>query len=171
MLNVAVRASFLALVGVSAAACMSPVMRFGGGKSAREAQGHTMAANTPGAISTEGDEARDAPTAKVRVYADDAYRAQNLHWREVFDDELEAANAVLAPVFGVKLVAHYREWEHHAPANQLSEDLAALGRFPISRRRSARSRTSRADVTRPPRSCCTSSATCSAPSTTPKRRP
>ncbi len=39
---------------------------------------------------------------------------------------MTSANAVLGPQFGVKLVAEYRPWNHHAPANGLPEDLEEL---------------------------------------------
>lgn len=65
-------------------------------------------------------------TATIRVYADDQHRAQNLDWRQRFEGTLDYANAVLGPVFGVKLEADYREWKRHEPGATLSDHLAAL---------------------------------------------
>jgi hypothetical protein len=105
--------------------CMSPVMHFGDGKSAHEAQHDTLEEFMPARLSTEGSWHATAD-AKIRVYADDEYRAQNIHWQQVFDQQLEYANAVLGPQFGVHLVAEYRVWNHHAPANGLPEDIEEL---------------------------------------------
>jgi hypothetical protein len=106
--------------------CISPVMHFGAGKSATQAQHDTLVEFTPGRLSTEGTWQGPVAQAKIRVYADDEYRAQNIHWQHTFDEELDYANAVLGPQFGVKLVAEYRVWNHHAPGNGLPEDLDEL---------------------------------------------
>src|SRR5664279_2676299 len=107
----------LGLVG-----CISPVMHFGSGKSATQAQHDTLEEFTPGRLSTEGTWQGPVAEATIRVYADDEYRAQNIHWQQTFGEELDYANAVLGPQFGVKLVADKRVWNHHAPGNGLSED-------------------------------------------------
>lgn len=108
------------------AGCISPVMHFGSGKSAHEAQHDTLAEFTPPRLSTDGNWRGPIKDARIRVYADDEYRAQNIHWQKIFDQQLEYANAVLGPQFGVRLVADYREWNHHAPANGLPDDIEEL---------------------------------------------
>lgn len=109
------------------AGCMSPVMHFGGGKSAKQAQHDVLVRDFwPAPLAAEGTYAGPVKTATVRVYADDTYRAQNLEWRQAFDEGLEYANAVLGSNFGVRLVADYRVWEHHAPGYSLDEHLAEL---------------------------------------------
>ena len=60
------------------------------------------------------------------MYADDDYRAQNVHWQQGFADELAYTNQVLAAGFGVRLVAEYREWPRHAPGETLTEALGEL---------------------------------------------
>ena len=115
------------LLVVGLVGCMSPVMHFGEGKSAKQAQHDTLSTHFfPAPLATEGTWRGPIKDAKVRVYAADAYRAQNRNWRAAFDEGLEYANAVLGANFGVRLVADYREWNHHAPGNSLGDDLVAL---------------------------------------------
>jgi hypothetical protein len=116
------------LMGLVFAGCVSPVMHFGGGKSATEAQHDTLAELLPAQLAIEGPWQGPVRNATIRVYADDDYRAQNIHWRETFGESLEYANAVLGPNFGVRLVADYREWTHHAPGYTLAEHLDELMR-------------------------------------------
>jgi hypothetical protein len=106
--------------------CMSPVMRFGEGKTAKEAQHDTLSDLVPTPLATEGRWKGQIMDAKIRVYADDQYRAQNLNWRQTFAGRLQYANAVLGPSFGVRLVPEYREWDRHAPAATLAEDIEQL---------------------------------------------
>lgn len=106
--------------------CMTPVMTFGAGKTAKEAQHDTLGEFLPAQLAVEGPWRGPVMDARIRIYADDAYRAQNLNWRQVFGAELEYANAVLGPNFGLHLVADYREWNHHAPGTAMSDDLDAL---------------------------------------------
>ena len=106
---------------------MTPVMHFGSGKSAKEAQHDTLNSHLlPAQLAVEGAWKGEVKTATIRVYADDQYRAQNVRWKQTFDEVLEYANAVLVANFGVRLVAEYREWEHQAPAATLDEDLQEL---------------------------------------------
>lgn len=105
---------------------VSPVMRFGGGKSAPQAQHETLGKFTPGRLSFEPRWKGPVAEAKIRVYADDEYRAQNRKWQEAFDELLEYVNAVLRANFGVRLTAEYRPWNHHAPGATLEEHLAQL---------------------------------------------
>jgi biopolymer transport protein ExbD len=108
-------------------------MHFGAGKSAHEAQHDTLAEFMPAVLSTEGAWHGPVKDAKILVYADDEYRAQNLKWQQTFGEQLEYANAVLGPQFGVHLDAEYREWNHHAPGNGLPEDLEELRRLDDTR--------------------------------------
>src|SRR5262245_16702029 len=52
--------------------------------------------------------------AKLRVWADEGYRAQNPQWQEGLDEYVAYANRVLIPMLGVGLVPEYRAWEHRA---------------------------------------------------------
>ena len=111
----------LVLVG-----CISPVMRFGGGKSAPQAQHDTLTTFVPGRLSIEKTWTGSVTDARIRIYADDEYRAQNRRWREAFDERLDYVNAVLAAKFGVRLVPDFHDWNHHAAGASLAEHLAAL---------------------------------------------
>jgi predicted Zn-dependent protease len=116
-------------VGVMVIMCgclISPVMHFGSGQSARVAQQKEYERVTPASFAVHHEWAGDLSTAKIRVWADDAYRAQNLHWQQTIQDELDAANEVLAASLGVRLVADYRVWQRHAPGASLEESLDTL---------------------------------------------
>jgi predicted Zn-dependent protease len=113
-------------VFVMVSGCMSPVMRFGGGKSPHEAQQEEYGRVTPTSFAGHHEWAGEVSTARIRVWADDAYRAQNLHWQQTIQDRVEAANEVLAATFGVRLVADYRVWQRHAPGASLADSLDAL---------------------------------------------
>jgi len=106
--------------------CLSPVMHFGGGKSAHEVQQEEYGRVTPTSFAGHHEWAGEVSTAKIRVWADDAYRAQNLHWEQTIQAQIEAANEVLAATLGVQLVADYRAWQRHAPGASLEESLDVL---------------------------------------------
>jgi hypothetical protein len=106
----------------------APPVRFGAGKSAQEAQQQEVAELSPPVLATDPTWTGEVQTAKIRVWADDQFRAQNLSWEKTFQEELDYANAVLAANFGVRLQAEYRVWDRHAPDASIEEDLAALAR-------------------------------------------
>jgi tetratricopeptide (TPR) repeat protein len=64
--------------------------------------------------------------AKLRIWADQEYRAQNPRWQEDLDDYVAYANRVLIPMLGVGLVPEYREWDHRVQGDELAGELAAL---------------------------------------------
>jgi predicted Zn-dependent protease len=106
---------------------ITPVMTFGEGKSARQSQ-HEVAAEHVAPSSFERSHEWDGKisTLRIRVWADDAYRAQNLHWQQTFEDQLEHANEVLGGLFGVRLVPELRNWSRGAPDATLEDSLQAL---------------------------------------------
>jgi predicted Zn-dependent protease len=118
----------LVVLCAMACGCISPVMHFGGGKTAHEAQQEEYGRVTPASFAAQHEWAGEVSTAKIRVWADDAYRAQNLHWQQTLQDQLDAANEVLAATFGVRLVADYRVWQRHAPGASLEDSIEALTR-------------------------------------------
>jgi biopolymer transport protein ExbD len=104
----------------------SPVMHFGGGKSAKQVQYETVRELTPPTLAPSGAWQGEVRTAAIRVWADDDYRAQNGQWKETFQRVVDDANDVLAGDFGVRLVPEYRSWDRHAPIASLTDGLAAL---------------------------------------------
>jgi hypothetical protein len=114
------------LAAVALAGCMSPVVHFGSGKSAEEAQHDALGELVPPQLSIEGTWHGTVKDAKIRVYADDEYRAQNLQWRTTFEDALLYANQVLASKFGVRIEAEYQVWNRSAGGAPLADSLAAL---------------------------------------------
>jgi biopolymer transport protein ExbD len=105
---------------------MTPVIHFGEGKTPKQAQHEQYERVTPASFADHHEWAGAVTTAKIRVWADDAYRAQNLHWEQTFQDQLDATNEVLASMFGVRLVADFHAWPRHAPEASLDDTLAAL---------------------------------------------
>lgn len=105
---------------------MTPVMHFGEGKSAKQAQRDTMTELGPARLVTGEKWKGEVTTKKVRVWADNEYRAQNVHWQETFDESLELTNLVISEAFGVKLVADYHVWERSVPGATLTDSINAL---------------------------------------------
>src|SRR5678815_226894 len=81
----------------------------------------------PAQLTARGAWSGAVRVAKVRVWADDEYRAQNAQWERGFDQQLAYANRVLM-LLGVRLEAEYWPWEHRAPGATLVDDLDALAR-------------------------------------------
>lgn len=108
------------------AGCMSPVMTFGGGKTPRQAQHEVMSDLAPVQLATERRWSGEITTRKIRVWADDQYRAQNMRWQQSFEGPLELANLVLTSQFGLRLVPEFRRWERHVPGSTIAADIEAL---------------------------------------------
>lgn len=106
--------------------CISPVVHFGEGKTAKQAQHDTMNEFGPARLATGETWKGEVETRKVRVWADGPYRTQNIKWQATFDQPLELANVVLTPLFGLKLVAEYQVWDRDVPGATLEDDLNAL---------------------------------------------
>lgn len=114
------------LVGVVVGGCISPVMTFGEGKTAKQAQRDTMTSFGPARLVTGEQWSGDVETRKIRVWADQQYRTQNRHWQQSFEQPLELANLVITPIFGLRLVAEFMTWDRHVPGSTLAEDITAL---------------------------------------------
>jgi tetratricopeptide (TPR) repeat protein len=115
------------MVAMALGGCLiSPVIPIGGGKSATQAQREGLAKLYPAQLSTQKKWTGPVRVARLRVWADEEYRAQNVRWQHGFDEQLDYANHVLTPLLGVRLEAEYRSWERHAPGASLGEHLAAL---------------------------------------------
>jgi biopolymer transport protein ExbD len=108
------------------AGCISPVMTFGSGKTAKQAQRDTMSDFGPARLATDQKWPGEVETKKIRVWADNQYRTQNRQWQQSFEKPLELANLVLTPVVGVHLRAEYVVWDRHVPDATLNDDIEAL---------------------------------------------
>ena len=117
---------YVVLVGLAGCFAATPVMHFGSGKSAKEAQHDEAAKLTPPTLVTDHEWSGPVETVKVRVYADEQFRAQNVHWQETFDGELANATEVLGAEYGIKLVPEYHEWARNAPGESLEDALREL---------------------------------------------
>jgi predicted Zn-dependent protease len=64
---------------------------------------------------------------RVRVYADHEHRAQSRRWSAHFQEQVELANEILIPEFGIQLeVVEFKQWTRQAPAQRLHEILDEL---------------------------------------------
>jgi hypothetical protein len=107
---------------------ITPPIKFGAGKSAEEAQHETLGKLMPPQLAADKEWSGDVRTLKLRVWADDEYRAQNVQWQRAFQEELDYANTVVEPMLGVRFDAEYKVWQRHAPGATLDEALVALAR-------------------------------------------
>jgi biopolymer transport protein ExbD len=122
-----IRAVMVMLWVGSGCLLQSPVMRFGSGKSAKENQRTEMRRWTPPQLVADGTWTGATTAVQVRVWADDEYRAQHLHWKDAFAAQLDYANEVLGPLLGIQLQPQYREWSYRAePGASLEDRLHAL---------------------------------------------
>jgi hypothetical protein len=114
--------------GIASGCFISPVMTFGGGsnKSSEQRQHDGLDQLFPAQLTATERWTGVPRVARLRVWADDEYRAQNLRWQHGFDEQLAYVNAVLTPMLGVQLQAEYHAWQHHAPAARLEDHLATL---------------------------------------------
>lgn len=106
----------------------SPVMRFGGGKTSEQVQHEGIDKLLPAQLTAVDRWTGELRVARLRVWADDDYRAQNVRWQHGFEEQLDYTNQVLGPMLGVRLEPEYRAWDHHAPGATLSDLLEALAR-------------------------------------------
>ncbi|WP_428269383.1 hypothetical protein [Haliangium sp.] len=83
---------------------------------------------TPTRLAPKSDVYKEAErSAKLRVYATAQYRAQNLHWRERFNDDVDMVNQYLIPAFGLRLeVVEYRNWDGVEDRPEVSDMVALL---------------------------------------------
>jgi biopolymer transport protein ExbD len=117
---------FWALVCVVWGGCVSPVMHFGAGKTAKEAQHDTMAEFGPARLGTDEHWKGEIATKKVRVWADNQYRTQNIHWQETFEESLDLTNSIISELLGVRLVPDYAVWDRDVPGATLMDSIKAL---------------------------------------------
>jgi tetratricopeptide (TPR) repeat protein len=118
----------VAVVGavVLSGCLISPVIPIGSGKSSNEVQHEGLGKLFPAQLTASARWKGEIRVAKVRVWADDEYRAQNVRWQHGFDEQLDYANQVFTPMLGVRIEAEYRTWERHAPGATLQDALAEL---------------------------------------------
>lgn len=122
-----IRVAVVALCVGSGCLLQSPVVRFGSGKSAKENQRTEMQRWTPPQLVANGTWTGATSVVQVRVWADDAYRAQHMDWKDAFAAQLEYANEVLGPLLGIQLEPQYREWSYRAEVGApLEDELTAL---------------------------------------------
>jgi tetratricopeptide (TPR) repeat protein len=66
-------------------------------------------------------------TVKMRVYADHEHRVQSRRWTAKFQEQVDLANEILIPEFGIQLeVVEFKEWTRQAPSDRLNEVLDEL---------------------------------------------
>lgn len=105
---------------------ISPVVRFGEGKTAKQAQRDTLADYGAVRLASEEKWAGEVATKRVRVWADDQYRAQNIRWQETFTQTLDLTNVVFEPLVGVHLVPDFNVWDRDVPGATLTDAITEL---------------------------------------------
>ncbi len=94
---------------------------------ARERQRGSLKRATPFALETTAPWAQDPRVMKVRVWVDEDFRSQNLHWKPQLEEQLDEVNQFLEPALGVTLeVTAFEPWAARSTNASLSEILASL---------------------------------------------
>jgi hypothetical protein len=94
-----------------------------------KSQRKVLAMNMPATLEAPTRYEGPVRTARVRVWADDDYRAQHLRWKQGFGDELDYANQLLEPMLGLRLEAEFQDWDRRATGATLREDIDALAQI------------------------------------------
>ena len=114
------------LVMTTSCFAQTPLLRFGGGAAVQTSQNQELERVAPGDLGSTSRWNGPMRNGRLRVWADDDDRTQNLDWQHGFDRELEAANTILGPMLGLHLDAEYRKWDRHAPGTTLEDALRDL---------------------------------------------
>jgi predicted Zn-dependent protease len=81
----------------------------------------------PMALETTQPWEKDPRPLRVRVWVDDDFRAQNIHWKAQLEEQFDEANQFLAPALGVRLdIVAYKPWEARSTDRSVGEILDAL---------------------------------------------
>lgn len=116
----------LGLVAVtSLAACPVPVpIPVGKKVDHKKMQRRDLAAITPAPLETTKPWKGDPRALKVRIYVDEDFRAQTLHWKQQIEEQFDDANQFLQPALGIRLdVVSYEPWAQRS-ASESMETLA-----------------------------------------------
>lgn len=114
------------VLSLLAGCLVTPVIPIGKGKSRQQVVHEEAARITPGSLQAVEGWRGETTTVKVRVWADDEYRAQHVRWQPTFQALLDDANDVFSAQFGVRFVASYQAWNHRMPGARLEDHLAEL---------------------------------------------
>jgi hypothetical protein len=101
-MKMAVAAAAVAAVAATLmSGCLISPIPIGGGKSSNQIQHEGLGKLFPVQLAPLTKWTGEVRVAKVRVWADDEYRAQNVRWQHGFDEQLDYANQVLIQLYGV----------------------------------------------------------------------
>jgi len=95
---------------------------FGGGKSRTQAQHDVLAEFTPPGFDTDAVSNAPVKEVRVRVWADEEYRSQNMGWQRVFQQGFDEANKVLVAKLRLRLVPDFQAWSYRAPTGATLSD-------------------------------------------------
>lgn len=99
----------------------------GGPKKSASVEKRRVLDLTPSQFSMEKVHEGEPKIAKVRVYAGDGYRSQNVNWELKFAAQLDLASQILVPAFGVRLeIVDTRPWQRTADGSDLEAMLSEL---------------------------------------------
>jgi tetratricopeptide (TPR) repeat protein len=86
-----------------------------------------LAELTPAPLGVDQPHDGEPEVARIRVYADQDFRAQHVHWRQEIGEQLDDANQFLTPALGIRLEAvEIAPWEVRTAGRELGDVLADL---------------------------------------------
>jgi len=114
-----------AVAAVALVGCFhSGLMQIGAGKKAQRRQ---LAKAAPAELEVTNPWQGEPRPAKVRVWVDEDFRSQNLHWRAEIEEQIDEANQILIPALGVRLdVAAIEPWPARSAGRSVEEALIDL---------------------------------------------
>jgi tetratricopeptide (TPR) repeat protein len=97
------------------------------GPSRKVVQRHNLALITPVPLESTNPWKGEPRELKVRVYLDEDFRAQTMHWKQQIEEQFDDANQFLVPALGIRLeIVSYEMWEQRSASMSMGELAAAL---------------------------------------------
>lgn len=82
---------------------------------------------TPAPLGVDHPHEGEPRVARVRVYADEDFRAQHVHWKQDIQEQLDDANQLLIPAIGLRVEAiELKPWEVRTASRELADVIADL---------------------------------------------
>jgi hypothetical protein len=114
-------------VVIGVAACITPPITMGKKVDQKRLQRHDLALITPAPLESTSPWKGDPRELKVRVYLDEDFRAQTLHWKQQIEEQFDDANQFLVPALGIRLdVVSYEMWDQRSASMSMNDLAAAL---------------------------------------------
>ena len=93
----------------------------------RKAQRDALVRSMPGKLEVTKPVTGDPRVAKVRIWVDDDFRAQNVRWRAHIEEQVDEANQFLVPALGLRLeITEMKPWAVRQADRTLAQVIEAL---------------------------------------------